>query len=100
MNHLYLGIDIGSTTRKAVLLSEKGKVRHSLYQRTGPLNDGERLTCSGKCHVCGACNLGSLKKTIELFLAEAGSSMDKVDCTVVTGSQVVEDTQRFIKYDF
>lgn len=100
MSRLYLGIDIGSTTLKAVLLSEKGKVRHSLYQRTGPLNDGERLTCSGKCHVCGACNLGSLKKTIELFLAEAGSSMDKVDCTVVTGSQVVEDTQRFIKYDF
>ncbi len=100
MGPLYLGIDIGSTTLKAVLLSDKGKVRHSLYLRTRPANDGDRLTCTGKCHVCGACNLGSLKKTIGLFLAEAGTSMDKIECTVVTGSQIVEETQRFIKYDF
>lgn len=100
MSQLYLGVDIGSTTLKAVLLTEKGKVRHSLYQRTKPLNDDKRLTCSGSCHVCGSCNLGSLRKTIELFLAEAGTSMDHVRSTVVTGSQVVEETRRFIKYDF
>ncbi|MFZ2653826.1 MAG: 2-hydroxyacyl-CoA dehydratase [Victivallales bacterium] len=100
MNQLFLGIDIGSTTLKAVLLSEKGKVRHSLYERTKPLSDNDRITCSGKCNVCGACNLGSLRKSIELFLAEAGTSMDEITCTVVTGSQIFEDTQRFIKYDF
>ncbi len=100
MSQLFLGIDIGSTTLKAVLISEKGKVRHSLYERTKPLNDNDRITCSGKCHLCGACNLGSLKKSIELFLSEAGISMDEIACTVVTGSQIVEDTRRFIKYDF
>ena len=33
---LFLGIDIGSTTVKAVLLNGNQKVHHSLYQRTKP----------------------------------------------------------------
>ena len=95
----YLGIDIGSTTFKAVLMSGKGKVCHTIYQRTRPIETG-RITCSGRCSDCGACNLGSLKKTLDEFLAGAGLSMSNVACIVVTGSQIVEETKRFIPYDF
>lgn len=99
MEEFYLGIDIGSTTLKAVLMTQKGKVRHSLYERTKPVETG-RITCSGRCSECGSCNLGSLKKTINDFLAGAGIEFKDVACTAVTGSQVVEDTKRFIHYDF
>lgn len=99
MEKYYLGIDIGSTTFKAVLLTEDGKVFHSTYQRTKPVDSG-RLTCSGRCSSCGACNMGSVKKIVEAFLAEAGIAQEAVCCTVVTGSQIVEDTRRFIHYDF
>ena len=34
----YLGIDIGSTTFKAVLLSEKGEVLRTVYKRTQPVD--------------------------------------------------------------
>ncbi len=95
----YLGVDLGSTTLKAVIINDQGKVRHSLYQRTKTVDSG-RLTCSGICHRCGACNLGATKKNIESFLADAGLSFDNLECTVVTGSQIVEDTARFIPYDF
>ena len=95
----YLGVDLGSTTLKAVILTDQGKVRHSLYQRSKTVESG-RLTCSGQCHRCGACNLGALKKSIESFLADAGLSFDDIECTVVTGSQVVDDTKRFIPFDF
>ena len=37
MEKLYLGIDVGSTTFKAVLMTERGKVRHTMYQRTKPV---------------------------------------------------------------
>lgn len=95
----YLGIDIGSTTFKAVLMSEDGKVEHSTYQRTKPV-ESARVTCISKCSACGHCNLGALKKTVDAFLAEAGISMDDIRCTVVTGSQIVDGMKRFINYDF
>lgn len=99
MDRFFLGIDIGSTTVKAVLLTDEGKVRHSLYQRTQPGNVG-KLTCSGKCSKCGACSFGALRNIVDTFLNEAGVSFSKVKCTAVTGSQIVEDTKRFIPYDF
>ncbi len=100
MENLYLGIDVGSTTFKAVLLTSKGKVKHSLYQRTRPVDTG-RVRCSGKCSSCGSCNFGQLRRSIDRFLAEAGvESLDRISCTVVTGSQIVEDTHDFVPYDF
>ena len=48
MENLYLGIDLGSTTFKAVILNERGKVRHTLYQRTRPVDTG-RVRCAGIC---------------------------------------------------
>ncbi len=94
----YLGIDLGSTTMKAVILTESGKVHHSLYQRTKAAKSG-RLTCTGQCHRCGACNLGALRENVESFLAAGGLTFDNIEYTVVTGSQVVDDTKRFIPYD-
>jgi predicted CoA-substrate-specific enzyme activase len=99
MKDFFLGIDIGSTTLKAVLMSGSGKVLHTLYQRTKPVQT-ERLSCAGRCSVCGNCNLGSLKKSVMEFLAGAGITFDDVECSVVTGSQIVEDTKRFIDYDY
>ena len=100
MEKLYLGIDVGSTTFKAVLMTERGKVRHTMYQRTKPVDSG-RVRCSGICTRCGACNFGQLRQTLDHFLSEAGvDSMRQVACTVVTGSQIVEDTRDFIPYDF
>lgn len=99
MERHYLGIDVGSTTFKAVLMAPDGRVSHSIYLRTKPVESG-RITCSGRCNECGACNLGALKKTVADFLAGAGLSFEDVACTVVTGSQIVEETKRFIPYDF
>jgi activator of 2-hydroxyglutaryl-CoA dehydratase/benzoyl-CoA reductase/2-hydroxyglutaryl-CoA dehydratase subunit BcrC/BadD/HgdB len=100
MSEIYLGIDIGSTTFKAVLLSAKSKVRHSLYMRTKPAEGrDDRVICGGRCHECGKCHLGALKKTIGDFLASAGIREGDVRGTVVTGSQIVEELHRFIKYD-
>lgn len=95
----YLGIDIGSTTFKAVVMDPEGKVGHVTYQRTKPVESG-RITCVGRCNECGNCNLGALKKTVNAFLADAGITMKDILCTVVTGSQIVEDTKRFIPFDF
>ena len=36
----YLGIDIGSTTFKAVVITDKGRVVHTTYQRTKPVDSG------------------------------------------------------------
>ncbi|QSH42020.1 2-hydroxyacyl-CoA dehydratase [Lentisphaerota bacterium ZTH] len=100
MEKLYLGIDIGSTTLKAVLLSESGKVKHSIYQRTKPVGTG-KVKCTGHCNKCGACSFGALRKTIDGFLSEVGlKSIDEVASTAVTGSQIVEETKNFIPYDF
>ncbi len=53
---LFLGIDIGSTTLKAVLLSEDGELLHSLYLRTQP-QPAAGSGCTGQCQLCGRCNL-------------------------------------------
>ena len=96
----YLGIDIGSTTFKAVLLNEAGEVHHTLYQRTRPADTG-RVRCSGVCNKCGACNFGLLRETVDRFLHDAGlNGIEDVACTIVTGSQIVEDTHDFVPYDF
>ena len=100
MEKLYLGIDIGSTTFKAVLMNERGKVRQTIYQRTRPADTG-RVRCSGVCSKCGACNFGQLRQTVDKFLQDAGvPGLHCITCTVVTGSQIVEDTADFIPYDF
>lgn len=100
MEKLYLGIDIGSTTFKAVLMNDRGKVRQTLYQRTKPIDTG-RVRCAGVCAKCGACNFGQLRQTVDRFLLDAGlTGMEQIDCTVVTGSQIVEDTADFVPYDF
>ena len=45
---LFLGIDIGSTTLKAVLLSADGRLLHSLYRAIQPQ--------SRRIWVCGSAN--------------------------------------------
>jgi len=94
----FLGVDIGSTTFKAVLLTADEKVKHTLYERTKPLPEAI-LSCTGLCHKCGRCNLGAISKTIDDFLASAGTDRDHVACTVVTGSQIVDGLEKFINYD-
>ena len=96
---LYLGIDIGSTTYKAVLLSDDGSILGSTYQRTQAVDSGH-LACTGRCSGCGQCNMGAVRKTTDEFLAANGVKAADIAATVVTGSQIVEDTSRFIKYDF
>ena len=95
----FLGIDIGSTTFKAVLLDNDGKVKHTVYSRTKPVEAGH-LACSGRCNSCGRCNMGSIRKTVDAFLQAAGVKAHEIVCTVVTGSQIVEDTKKFIDFDF
>ena len=95
----YLGIDIGSTTFKAVVMDEAGNVLHTTYQRTKPVDSGP-VGCSGRCTSCGRCNMGAVRKTVMQFLSDAGLKTEDISCTVVTGSQIVEDTKRVINYDF
>ena len=95
----FLGIDIGSTTFKAVLMSDNGDILHTTYQRTKPVEEG-RLACSGRCTSCGRCNMGAVRKTVLEFLKDAGVREEDITCTAVTGSQIVEDTKRFIHFDF
>ena len=95
----FLGIDIGSTTYKAVVLSEDGEVLESTYQRTQPVDSG-RLACTGQCSGCGRCNMGAVRKTTDTFLEEKGLTYADMAAVVVTGSQIVDDTKRFIPFDF
>ncbi|MBO5751664.1 MAG: hypothetical protein J6R80_04600, partial [Kiritimatiellae bacterium] len=96
----YLGIDIGSTTFKAVLLTADGKVERTIYRRTQPVDSG-KVACTGHCGGCGACGGGSARRLALEFLRSAGlQSFSDVAATVVTGSQIVEDTRRFIPFDF
>ncbi len=99
MNNVYLGVDIGSTTLKAVLLSGSGELVHSLYQRTRPVGSG-KVRCTGRCGKCGACNFGALRRTIDEFLEAAGVSEAQIARTAVTGSQIVDETSDFLPYDF
>ena len=96
---LYLGIDIGSTTYKAVVLSQGGTVLATTYQRTQPVDSG-RLACTGRCSGCGNCSMGAVRKTTDDFLKKAGFTFKDMAATVVTGSQIVDDTNRFIPFDF
>ena len=66
----YLGIDIGSTTFKAVLLGEDGKVERTVYKRTQPIDSG-KVACTGHCSGCGACGGGGA-------LADAGLQQEQV----------------------
>ncbi|MGN0833605.1 MAG: 2-hydroxyacyl-CoA dehydratase [Kiritimatiellia bacterium] len=95
----YLGIDIGSTTFKAVLLSSEGEVLRTVYKRTQPIESGQ-ISCTGQCSACGRCSGGAVKRLAIEFLKVAGVTFDDVSATVVTGSQIVEDTKRFIPFDF
>ena len=95
----YLGIDIGSTTFKAVVLSAAGEILKWTYQRTHPVDSG-RLACTGRCSGCGNCSMGSVLKTTEEFLKAGGYTLGAMAAIVVTGSQIVEDTKRFIPFDF
>ena len=99
MKKQFLGIDIGSTTIKAVIMGHDGKVVHSIYQRTKPVASA-KVTCFGRCGGCGMCNMGAVKKIIDDFLNSANFKLEDMTCTVVTGSQIVEDTSKFINYDF
>ena len=96
---LYLGIDIGSTTFKAVLLSEDGKVERTVYKRTQPVESG-KVACTGRCNGCGRCSGGAVKRLTMEFLKVAGVTFDDLSALVVTGSQIVEDTRKFIPFDF
>jgi activator of 2-hydroxyglutaryl-CoA dehydratase len=95
---LFLGIDIGSTTLKAVLISADGQPLHSLYRRTQPQIPAG-TDCAGKCHMCGRCNLGAVAKTLDEFLSNAGLGRTDMAYTVATGSQVVDDLPRFLHFD-
>ena len=95
---LFLGIDIGSTTLKAVLLSIDGEILRWLYQRTQSQAQAG-LECGSSCRVCGRCNLGAVARTVDEFLAQAGTTRDNVAYTVVTGSQAVDELSRFVRFD-
>jgi len=95
----FLGIDIGSTTFKAVVMTDDGGVVHTTYQRTKPMESGH-IACAGRCTSCGRCNMGAIRNTVTSFLTDSGLTQEDIACTVVTGSQIVEDTKRFIDYDF
>ncbi|MCF7791504.1 MAG: 2-hydroxyacyl-CoA dehydratase [Victivallales bacterium] len=99
MKNFFLGIDVGSTTLKAVLLDENLKIINRLYRRTKPAK-AKPITCTGRCFECGACNIGALKNTVTTFLSDAGLKEEDMACTVVTGSQIVEDTHESIDFDY
>ena len=97
---LFLGIDIGSTTFKAVLMNGEGGVLRTVYKRTQPAEAG-KVACTGRCSGCGACSGGSVKRLALEFLKVAGvESFQSLAAVVVTGSQIVEDTRKFIPFDF
>ncbi len=100
MTNYYLGIDIGSTTFKAVLLTSEGEVKHSVYERTKPIEGSGGIVCSGYCNSCGQCNFGALKKAVTKFIQEAGLEDDDITSTVVTGSQITESAEPVFKYDY
>lgn len=100
MGSYFLGIDIGSTTFKAVLMTADGEVRNHQYLRTRPVAVEHAFSCTGRCAECGRCNHGALKKTVLDFLANSGVDRTEIACTVVTGSQIVEDTRKYLPFDF
>ncbi|MEI6055593.1 MAG: 2-hydroxyacyl-CoA dehydratase [Lentisphaerota bacterium] len=99
MTKYFLGIDIGSTTLKAVLIDQDYNILNTLYVRTKPAK-GKPMACSSKCGTCGSCNMGAVKNTVDDFLKAKKLTQEDISCTVVTGSQIVEETENFIKYNF
>ena len=95
---LFLGVDVGSTTLKAVLLAVDGKIVHHFYRRMQPQFQAD-FTCAGTCQTCGRCNLGAVARLLNDFLAQCGARRSQIAHTVVTGSQVVEDLSRFVPFD-
>ena len=85
---IYLGIDIGSTTFKAVLLTDDDVILGETYQRTQAVDSG-RVACTGNCSGCGRCSMGAVRKTTDEFLKSCGVTHDDIAATVVTGSQIV-----------
>ena len=73
----YLGIDIGSTTFKAVVMTEDGEILKTTYQRTQPVDSG-RLACTGRCSGCGNCSMGAVKRTTDDFLTSAGLKAEEI----------------------
>ncbi len=95
---LFLGVDVGSTTLKAVLLAVDGKIVHHFYRRLQSQFQAD-FTCGRTCQTCGRCNLGAVARLLNDFLAQCGANRSQIAHTVVTGSQVVEDLSRFVPFD-
>lgn len=98
MTSYYLGVDLGSTTLKCAIMTDKGDIAGTLYRRTKPSGE-KHINCSGRCIECGTCSMGSVKKNIHDVLNDCGLSSDDVARTVVTGSQVIESSDDFLAYD-
>jgi predicted CoA-substrate-specific enzyme activase len=95
---MFLGVDIGSTTLKAVLLSADGEFFRGLCLRTQPRVAAD-ATCQGKCQQCGRCNLGAVGATLDSFLANAGIARGQIAMTVATGSQVIDELLGYLRFD-
>ena len=96
---LFLGVDVGSTTLKAVLLSVDGKMLHHLYRRMQPQFPRRAWSVPGAVRSAAGATWAPSAKTLNEFLAQSGTSRDQVAYTVVTGSQVVDDLSRFVPFD-
>ena len=92
---LFLGVDIGSTTLKAVLLSANGEICSTISTGGCSRSFRRASTSPGVAGSCGRCNLCAVAKTLNDFLAQSGTSRNQVAYTVVTGSQVVDDLSPF-----
>lgn len=99
MEKYYLGIDLGSTTLKCAIMKEGGEIFATHYERTKPTAE-KLLNCSGRCSECGTCSIGSVKKSMNDFLKNNGVELENIECTIVTGSQIVEGSYDFVNYDF
>ncbi len=98
-HNLFLGIDVGSTTIKAVLINENSEILNTFYKRA-EISGHSNFNCSGSCFNCGKCYFGSIKKYVNDFLKDSGSySLENINCIVMTGSQVLEKNNNFINYD-
>lgn len=98
MERYYLGIDLGSTTLKCAVMKMNGEVLSTLYKRTKPATE-KLVNCSSRCSECGTCSLGSVRKNVHDFIKKSGISYSDIERTVVTGSQIGEDSKEFIYYD-
>jgi predicted CoA-substrate-specific enzyme activase len=84
-NNFYLGIDLGSTTIKAVILNETGQVHNTLYKRI--LSKPDIHNCKNTCMTCGKCGLGAINEEVHNFINNSELNIQNIKRTVVTGSQ-------------